>query len=115
MVNRRMADLDLVFSALSDPTRRRIVERLARGRLSVGQIASEFPISQPAISKHVRILEDAGLLERTIDGRVHYCDISPAAMEAVSSWIDRQRTYWNAALDRLDAMLNAQNKKGKRS
>ena len=62
-------DLDAVFSALSDPTRRRIVERLARGPLSVGDIASGFSISQPAISKHVKVLERSGLLAREIEGR----------------------------------------------
>lgn len=100
-----MADLDLVFGALADPTRRRIVERLARKRLSISEIASEFPLSQPAISKHVRVLETAGLLQREIDGRTHYCSLSPVAMEAVSRWIDRQRKYWNAALDRLERLL----------
>ncbi|HET7815592.1 MAG TPA: metalloregulator ArsR/SmtB family transcription factor [Candidatus Baltobacteraceae bacterium] len=99
------ADLDAVFGALADPTRRRIVERLARKPLTIGEIGKEFPISQPAISKHVRILEDAGLLERTIEGRVHYCTLAPHTMEQVLKWIERQRRYWNAALDRLEKIL----------
>jgi DNA-binding transcriptional ArsR family regulator len=94
--------LDAVFSALSDPTRRRIVERLARGPLTVGEIASGFAISQPAISRHVRVLESSGLIEREIDGRIHRCTLSPETMRAASAWIDKQRTFWNAALDRLD-------------
>ncbi len=97
--------LDDVFAALADPTRRRIVERLARRPLTIGQIGSEFPISQPAISRHVRVLEEAGLLQRTVEGRVHYCIISPQAMQEVSGWIERQRRYWNNALDRLESLL----------
>lgn len=98
-------DLDAVFAALSDPTRRRIVERLARKPLTVGEIASEFPLTQPAISKHVRVLENCGLLERTIEGRVHYCTLSPQAFQDALHWIERQRRYWNGALDRLEKLL----------
>lgn len=97
--------LDAVFSALSDPTRRRIVERLARKPLTVGEIASEFPISQPAISKHLRVLESSGLIEREVIGRTHHLNLSPQAMEAASEWMERQRRYWNAVLDRLDSVL----------
>lgn len=97
--------LDAVFSALGDPVRRKIVERLARGPLSVGDIASGFSISQPAISRHVRVLEESGLLERRVLGRVHRCTLSPGVMKAASGWIDKQRTFWNAALDRLDDLL----------
>lgn len=104
MVNE--SKLDAIFSALSDPTRRRIVERLARKPLTVGEIASEFTISQPAISRHVRLLEESGLLRREIDGRVHYCTLSPDAMDAAAGWIERQRRYWNAALDRLENLLS---------
>jgi DNA-binding transcriptional ArsR family regulator len=104
MVN-STGNLDAVFSALGDPTRRRIVERLARGPLSVGEIAAGFSISQPAISRHVRVLEESGLLERQVVGRVHRCTLSPAVMQTASSWIDEQRSFWNAALDRLDDLL----------
>ncbi len=97
--------LDAVFSALADPTRRRILERLARKPSTVGEIASEFPISQPAISKHVRVLEESGLIERDVVGRTHYLNLTPEAMEAAATWIERQRRYWNAVLDRLDAVL----------
>ena len=94
--------LDQVFRALADPTRRRIVERLSRRSLTVGEIAADFPISQPAISKHVRILEESGLLRRQIVGSVHHCELSPAAMDSVARWVDKQRAYWNASLDRLE-------------
>jgi DNA-binding transcriptional ArsR family regulator len=97
--------LDAVFSALGDPTRRQIVERLARGPLSVGEIASGFSISQPAISRHIRVLEESGLLERHVLGRVHRCTLSPAAMKAAAGWIEKQRTFWNAVLHRLDELV----------
>lgn len=102
--------LDRVFGALSDPTRRRIVERLSHRPLTVGQIAAEFSISQPAISKHVRVLEESGLLKREIVGRVHHCTLSAVAMESASKWLDKQRAYWNASLDRLDVLLAAPSK-----
>ena len=98
-------NLDAVFSALGDPIRRRMVERLARGPLSIGELAAGFPVSQPAISRHVRVLEESGLLQRQVLGRVHRCTLSSATMDAVSTWIERQRRFWNAALDRLDALL----------
>jgi DNA-binding transcriptional ArsR family regulator len=104
MVNE--SQLDAVFAALADPTRRRIVERLARKPLSVGEIAAEFTISQPAISKHVRVLESSGLVEREIVGRVHVLNLTPEAMSAASAWMERQRRYWTAALDRLDTILS---------
>ncbi|MEA2688303.1 MAG: hypothetical protein QOD51_910 [Candidatus Eremiobacteraeota bacterium] len=103
MVN--SAQLDEVFSALADPTRRRIVERLARGPLTVGEIASGFSISQPAISRHVRVLEESGILDRHVSGRVHHCTLSPKVMHAASGWIDKQRAFWNATLDRLGDLL----------
>jgi DNA-binding transcriptional ArsR family regulator len=111
MVNH--SSLDLVFGALSDPTRRRIVERLSRRSLTVGQIAAEFSISQPAVSKHVRVLEESGLLKREIVGRVHHCMLSPAAMDSAQKWLDKQRAYWNASLDRLDALLTSESPKRK--
>jgi DNA-binding transcriptional ArsR family regulator len=73
--------------------------------MTAGEIAKAFPISQPAISKHLRVLEDSGLLEREVVGRIHYCTLSPVAMEQAMQWVDRQRKYWNASLDRLEALL----------
>lgn len=106
MVN-NSTQLDAVFFALADPTRRRILERLSRRGLTVGEIASGFAISQPAISKHVKILEESGLLEREVAGRVHHCTIAPKAMQSATTWIDRQQRYWNAALDNLSAYLES--------
>lgn len=108
------SSLDQVFAALADPTRRRIVERLARGRMTVGEIAGLFPISQPAISKHVRVLEESRILQREIVGRTHYCTLSPDAMREAMRWFERQRTYWNAALDRLESVLSKPSKRSKK-
>ena len=113
MVN-SSGNLDSVFAALADPTRRRIVERLARGPLTVGEIASGFAISQPAISRHVRVLEQSGLLERQVLGRVHRCTLSPRVMQFASRWIDKQRAFWNAVLDRLDDLLEEPPKRKKK-
>jgi DNA-binding transcriptional ArsR family regulator len=101
--------LDAVFSALGDPTRRRIVERLTRGPLTAGQIASGFSVSQPAISRHIKVLEESGLLARTVIGRVHHLRLIPKAMRPAETWLDRQRRFWEATLDRLDALLLKEN------
>ena len=113
MVN-QAESLDRVFAALSDPTRRRIVERLARGPLSIGEIAVGFELSQPAISKHIKVLERSGLLARTIEGRVHRCTLDPGVMQQAAGWIDTQRAFWNATLDRLDSLLTSPQKRKKR-
>lgn len=111
MVNN--AALDLVFGALADPTRRRIMERLARGEHSAGELAEGFAMSQPAISKHLRVLERSGLLERTIVGRVHRCRLAPEGLESAREWVERQERFWNESLDRLDDYLS-QTSKGKK-
>jgi DNA-binding transcriptional ArsR family regulator len=98
-------DLSSVFAALADPTRRRIVERLRGGARTVGEIAADFAISQPAISKHVKVLENSGVLKREIDGRIHRCTLDPRPMRDAAEWIERQERFWNAALDRLQEYL----------
>ena len=112
MVN--SAKLDAVFAALSDPTRRRMIERLSRRSMTVGEMAEGFAISQPGISKHVKVLEQAGLLKRDIVGREHRCKIQPHAIEAASSWLERQQQFWNATLDRLDTFFATSPKSRKR-
>lgn len=107
MVMNNSAALDGVFSALGDPTRRAIVERLARGRASISQVAARLPMSQPAISKHVKVLEQSGLVTRKVSGRVHHLSLSEGAMQSASSWIETQQRFWNATLDRLDAYLTS--------
>lgn len=97
--------LDGIFSALSDPTRRRMLERLARGPRSVGEVAAGFRLSQPALSKHVKVLERSGLVRRTVAGRLHHLELVSAPIESASRWIDRQRRFWENTLTRLDAVL----------
>jgi DNA-binding transcriptional ArsR family regulator len=97
--------LDGVFGALSDPVRRNIVERLARGELTAGAIAAGFSISQPAVSKHLKVLERSGLVKRTVVGREHHLRLAPRAMQTASQWIERQQAFWNASFDRLDQLL----------
>ena len=103
------ATLDGVFGALSDPVRRHIVEQLARGVLTAGALAAEVPISQPAVSKHIKVLERCGLVKRTIVGREHHLRLAPRAMQTAAKWIDRQHAFWNASFDRLDALLERNN------
>jgi DNA-binding transcriptional ArsR family regulator len=107
-------DLDSVFGALADPTRRRIVERLARRVMTAGEIADGFAISQPAVSKHLKVLEGSGLLTRTVVGRVHHCRLAPGAMRAAATWLQTQERFWNAALDRLDDYLTSRPEGNKR-
>lgn len=98
--------LDRVFHALSDPTRRAILESVARSDRPVKFLVDQFTISQPAVTKHLRVLEDAGLITRRQEGRMRYCRIEPDALEATTQWVDRCRRFWNARLDRLEALLN---------
>jgi DNA-binding transcriptional ArsR family regulator len=102
---KQSAILDGVFGALSDPVRRDIVERLTRGELTAGAISARFSISQPAVSKHLKVLERCGLVKRTIVGREHHLRLAPRAMQTASQWIDRQQAFWNASFDRLDQLF----------
>jgi len=96
--------LDSVLSALADPTRRAIVERLtARGELSVGDIAEPFRVSAPAISRHLRVLEQAGLIERRVERQWRIVRLRAAALRPVEIWVARARRHWSDALDRLEA------------
>ena len=98
--------LDRTFSALSDPTRRAILSRLAGGESSVGELAAPFNMSLPAVSKHLRVLENAGLLRRKKDGRVRRCRLNPEAMKEASDWIAFYRRFWEAQFDSLENYLN---------
>jgi DNA-binding transcriptional ArsR family regulator len=102
---KQSATLDGVFGALSDPVRRRIVERLTHGERTAGAIAADFTISQPAVSKHLKVLERCGLVKRTIVGREHHLRLAPRVMQTAAQWIDRQQAFWNASFDRLDTLL----------
>lgn len=105
MVNNAAAQLDQTFSALSDPTRRAIVQRLARGPATVKELASPFKVSAPAISKHLRVLERAGLMRREVDGRVHHCSLHTQPIKQAVSWMEQQRGLWESLLDSLEAYV----------
>ncbi len=95
-----------VFGALADPTRLAIVERLLReGEKSAGDLAEPFSMSKPAISRHIKVLEDSGLIEKRIERQFRMCRIKPEAIDAVGSWIEEQRKFWNASFDRLEDVL----------
>ena len=100
--------LDLLFSALSDPIRRAILARLAEGEATVGDLARPFPVSLPAISKHLRVLERAGLLERRIEGRVHRCRLQPRPLKDAVDWLAEYRQFWERQLDALEAYLEGE-------
>lgn len=99
--------LDVTFAALADPTRRAIVERLALGATHVGELAQPFAISAPAISRHLRVLEAAGLIEREVDARYRICRLRPAALGAAHGWLDQYRRHWEQSLDRLAELLES--------
>ena len=96
---------DVVFGALSDPTRRSIVRRLADGEATVLELAEPFPISLPAISRHLKVLEQAGLISRSRDGQRRPCRLRPDPLVEIAAWAENTRTAWEQRLDRLDAHL----------
>jgi DNA-binding transcriptional ArsR family regulator len=106
MVNSRTASLDETFFALSDPTRREMVARLATGDMTVSELAQPFDISPPAISKHLRVLERAGLLRCDRVGRVRRCRLEAPALREAADWVDEYRRFWDDRLDRLAAYLD---------
>jgi len=97
--------LNVIFAALADATRRRILEQLGAGEATVSQLAEPHSMSLPAVSKHLRVLEDAGLLQRRIEGRVHYLKANPKPMRQAVNWIERQGQFWQGSFDRLDHLL----------
>lgn len=105
MVNHYQAQLDLAFGALSHPIRRGILARLSTGEATVAELAKPFKVSAPAISKHMRILEDAGLVSRKIEGREHRCKLEQKQMKQASDWIEEHRKFWNDRLDALELYL----------
>jgi DNA-binding transcriptional ArsR family regulator len=102
--------LDAVFGALADPTRRRIIARLSKGTASVGELAEPFEMSLPAVSKHLSVLERAGLVRRERDGRVQRCQLEPQPLEAASEFIERYRTFWENTLEQLAEYLEEEDK-----
>jgi DNA-binding transcriptional ArsR family regulator len=112
----RHVAIDNIFAALADPTRLSIIERLmAKGELAVGDLSEPYRISAPAISRHLNILERAGLIERRIDKQRRIMRVKREAFRPVESWLAHQRRHWNDALDRMEAVIAAQTAKERKS
>jgi DNA-binding transcriptional ArsR family regulator len=107
--------LDATFGALSDATRRAILARLAHGEATVSELAAPFDVSLPAVSKHLRVLESAGLLRREIDGRVHRCRLAPQPMKDAARWIEHYRAFWENQFDALAKFLESTKTQEKRT
>ena len=97
--------MDAVFSALADPTRRAILSRLAAGDASVGELTTPFTISQPAISKHLKVLERAGLIKRDVDKQRRPARLHAAHLEAAADWLAEFKAFWEESFDQLDSIL----------
>lgn len=100
------SNLDAVFAALADPTRRAILSRLAAGEAVVNELAAPFEISQPAVSKHLKVLERAGLIERAIDKQRRPARLRAEPMAAAVDWLEEFRQFWSASFDQLDGLLD---------
>ena len=98
-------NLDTTFSALADPTRRAILARLARGETTVQDLAEPFAMSLPAISRHLKVLERAGLISRSREAQWRPCRIEPRSLKAVDDWLDHYRRFYDESFDRLDSYL----------
>ncbi len=105
--------LSLIFAALADPTRRAILARLASGETSVTELAEPFEMSLPAVSKHLKVLENAGLIARGRDAQWRPCRIDAAPLKEVADWADRYRRFWDDSFDRLDDYLKKMQKEKK--
>jgi DNA-binding transcriptional ArsR family regulator len=105
--------LDATFAALADPTRRAILARLASGDASVTELARPFAMSQPAISKHLKVLERAGLISRSREAQRRPCRIEGKALGEANGWLERYRTIWEGNFERLDALLDVLKADGK--
>ncbi len=108
MVNYHMHDLDGIFHALADPTRRAIIGALIQGPKTVGEISQPFDISLPAVSKHLKVLERARLVTRQVRGREHHCRLNPQTLARAHDWLSFYSGFWNERLEALDALLRAE-------
>lgn len=104
MVNQE-EQLDRVFGALSDSTRRAMLSRLGQSEATVSELAEPFDMSMPAITKHLNVLERAGLVTRRRNGRMKICTVNPDGATDARAWIEQQSKFWNTSLDRLEKML----------
>jgi len=111
MVEYEDSELNEVFGALADPTRRAILARLSKGDARVTEIAEPFEISLAAVSKHLRVLERAGLVHRTVVGREHRCALSPRPLRAAADWVEHYRAFWETRLDALEQFIIAKRRR----
>jgi DNA-binding transcriptional ArsR family regulator len=112
MVEDKPEMLDAVFHALADPTRRAMLRRLAEGQQSVGELAAPYDMSLAAASKHIKVLERAGLVRRTVRGRTHLCSLDAQPMYGGLEWMRHYEQFWNRRLDDLEEALRAENGEG---
>ena len=105
MVNQQQNRLDQVFRALADPTRRQMLRNLAASERTIGELAEPFRISLAAASKHVKSLERAGLVRRTVQGRTHFCRLDPKPLNTAHEWLSFYERFWGERLDTLEALL----------
>ncbi len=105
MVKHSSAALDRVFHALADPTRRAMLQRIAGGDCSVSDLAQPFNMSLAAVSKHITVLESAGLLRRKKEGRTSWCSLEPKGLRAAEAWLRYYEKFWNTRLDALESIL----------
>ena len=110
-----MSNLDAAFSAMADPTRRGILARLALGEATVMELAEPFAMTQPAISRHVKVLEGAGLIVRRVDGAKRPCRLAPSAISEIDQWLDMLRQALAKNYDRLDDVLAGMNPKKRKA
>jgi DNA-binding transcriptional ArsR family regulator len=103
-----------IFQAIADPNRRAIIGLLASQRLTVNAVAEHFPISRPAVSRHIKILKECGLVVVRKQGRERYCELRLERLNEVAEWVEQSRETWNQRLDRLDEYLNKLQKKEKK-
>ena len=108
MVKQFPARLDAVFGALADPTRRAMLRDLAKQPRTIGELAAPFDISLAGASKHIQVLERAGLIQREIQGRVHLCRLDARPLHAGAEWIRHYERFWTSRLDTLEALLKAE-------
>lgn len=110
MVDHYSERLDAVFSALADPTRRAMLRSLAQQQRSVGELAAPFEMSLAAASKHIKVLERAGLVQRSVQGRTHVCRLDAHPLHGGMEWMRYYEQFWNQRLDALDALLQAEDR-----
>ena len=102
------SSIDLTLAALAHPVRRAMLDRLLESELSIGELSRPYDLKKPTISRHIRTLEEAGLIERTVSGRLHVCRINPTGVRELRAWLDRYQRFWTDQLDELTRYLTTE-------